>query len=115
MTGHESAATRDAMVRLVLPHPREHSIRFIEVARSRRRTTRAGDGIVVLDDSRHPETLHVAGDYTLGDEMRSAATLPQRGGPRLCSVHSTGDALDPVIARITKGGRFRHVKGFEAN
>jgi len=115
MTGHESVATRDAMVKLVLPHLRAHAIRFIQVARSRRRTTRAGDGIVVLDDSRHPATLHAAGDYTLGDEMRSAATLPQRGGSRICSVHSKGDALDPVIARITKGGHFRHVIGFEAN
>jgi len=115
MTGHESVATREAMSRLVLPRLREHSIRFVQVARSRRKTTRAGDGIVVLDDSRHPDTLHAQGAFTLGDEMLSAATLPQRGGSRLCSVHSKGDVLDPVIARITKGNRFRHVMGFEAN
>lgn len=69
----------------------------------------------VLDDSRFPRQLHAEGLYTLGDEMRSAATLPQRGGARLCSVHSTGDLLDPVIARITRGRPFRHVIGFEAN
>jgi len=115
MTGHESAATTEAMTRLVLPRLREHSIRFIQVARSRRKTTRAGNGIVVLDDSRHPRTLHAAGAFTLGDEMLSAATLPQRGGSRICSVHSKGDALDPVIARVTKGNRYRHVVGFEAN
>lgn len=115
MTGHESEATRDAMTALVLPLLREHAIRFIQVARSHRKTTRAGDGIIVLDDSRRPHTLHAAGAYTLGDEMLSAATLPQRGGSRICSVHSKGDALDPVNARITRGRRYRHVIGFEAN
>lgn len=115
MTGHESAATHDAMSRLVLPRLAEHSIRLVQVARSQRKTTRAGDGVVVLDDSRHPATLHAAGAFTLGDEMLSAATLPQLGGSRICSVHSKGDALDPVIARITKGKRYRHVIGFEAN
>jgi hypothetical protein len=39
MTGHESAATREAMTKLVLPRLREHSIRFIQVARSRRFAT----------------------------------------------------------------------------
>lgn len=115
MTGHESAATLDAMSRLVLPRLAEHSIRFIQVARSRRKTTRAGDGVIVLDDSRGPATLHAAGAYTLGDEMLSAATLPQLGGSRICSVHSKGDALDPVIARITKGQPYRHMIGFEAS
>lgn len=115
MTGHESAATVDAMNRLVLPRLRQHGIRYIQTARSQRRTSRAGDGIVILDDSRHPEQLHAGGQYTLGDEMLSAATLPQRGGSRICSVHSKGDALDPVIARITKGRPYRHAVGFEAN
>ena len=31
------------------------------------------------------------------------------------SVHSKGDALDPVIARITKGQPYRHAVGFEAD
>lgn len=115
MTGHESQATREAMTEAVLPRLREHSIRFIQVARSQRKTTRAGGGVTILDDSRHPLTLHAAGAYTLGDEMLSAATLPQRGGSRICSLHSKGDALDPVIARITQGNPYRHVIGFEAN
>ncbi|GAB5015944.1 hypothetical protein MAHJHV65_24720 [Mycobacterium avium subsp. hominissuis] len=115
MTGHESAATVDAMNRLVLPRLRHHAIRYIQAARSQRRTNRAGDGIVVLDDSRHPQKLYADGQYTLGDEMLSAATIPQRGGSRICSVHSKGDALDPVIARITQGRPYRHVVGFEAN
>lgn len=115
MTGHESAATLRAVTHHMLPLFRLHSVRFIQIARSQRKTTRAGDGVVVLDDSRFPRQLHAEGLYTLGDEMRSAATLPQRGGARLCSVHSKGDLLDPVIARITRGRPFRHVIGFEAN
>jgi hypothetical protein len=115
MTGHESAATIDAMNRLVLPRMRQHAIRYIQTARSQRSTSRAGDGIVILDDSRSPQKLYAAGAYTLGDEMLSAGTIPQRGGSRMCSVHAKGDALDPVIARITQGLPYRHAIGFEAN
>lgn len=115
MTGHESLATISAMNRLILPMLAKHSVRFIQVARAQRRTTRAGAGVVVLDDSRSPSRLYAEGVYTLGDEMLSAATLPQLGGKRLCSVHAKGDALDPVIARITKGQPYRHAVGFEAD
>lgn len=115
MTGHESAATIDAVSRLMLPLFRDHGVRFIQAARSKRKTTRAGDGVVILDDSRSSRRLHAAGCYTLADEMVSAATLPQRGGARICSVHSKGDVLDPVIARITAGQPYRHALGFEAN
>ncbi|GAA2417777.1 hypothetical protein A7G45_31395 [Mycolicibacterium llatzerense] len=115
MTGHESGATIEAISQLVIPMLAEQSVRFIQVARSQRRTTRAGAGVVVLDDSRSPSRLYAEGLYTLGDELLSAATLPQLGGRRLCSVHSKGDALDPVIARITKGQPYRHAVGFEAD
>jgi hypothetical protein len=115
MTGHEFQATTDAVSRLVLPLFRRYGVRFIQVARSQRKTTRVGDGVVVLDDSRYPERLYAAGDYTLGQEMLSAGTIPQRGGMRACSVHSKGDCLDPVIARITKGQPYRHAIGFEIN
>ncbi len=103
------------MSQIVLPLLAARRVRFIQVARSHRRTTRTGAGVVVLDDSRAPSRLFAEGAYTLGDEMLSAATLPQLGGKRLCSVHSKGDALDPVIARITKGQPYRHAVGFEAD
>ena len=115
MTGHESAATVDAVSHLLLPLFRDHNIRFIQAARSKRITTRGGDGVIILDDSRSPQRLYADGAYTLGDEMLSAATLPQRGGSRICSVHSKGNVLDPVIARITQGRPYRHALGFEAN
>ena len=82
MTGHEFRTTTEAVSRLVLPLFRSHGVRFIQVARSQRKTTRSGGGVVVLDDSRHPQQLYAAGGYTLGQEMLSAGTVPQRGGIR---------------------------------
>lgn len=76
--------------------------------------TKAGDGVVVLDDSRSPTRLYIEGAFTLYDEMVEAGTIPQSGGARMCSVHSKGDALDPVIAKVTRGQPYRHVMGFGA-
>lgn len=115
MTGHEWTSTVEAVERHVLPLFRRHRVRYLQVARSQRRTTRAGGGVVVLNDSRCTGQLFAAGHYTLGDEMLSAGTLPQLGGIRACSMHSKGDALDPVIARITSGRPYRHAIGYEAN
>ncbi|HEX7823659.1 MAG TPA: hypothetical protein VF477_02030, partial [Mycobacterium sp.] len=50
----------------------------------------------------------------LADELLSAGTLPQIGGTRMCSIHAKGNCLDPVIAAVTAGRRYRHVVGFEA-
>jgi hypothetical protein len=115
MTGHEFRTTTEAVARLVLPLFRSHGVRFVQVARSQRKTTRSGGGVVVLDDSRHPQQLYAAGGYTLGQEMLSAGTVPQRGGIRACSIHAKGNCLDPVTARITEGEPYRHAIGFEAN
>jgi hypothetical protein len=67
----------------VLPRLAEHGVRFFQIARSQRRTTRAGGGVIVLDDSRQPERLYVKAAYTLEQEMLSAGTVPQRGGMRM--------------------------------
>lgn len=115
MTGNEFDTTRAAVEKHILPRLRRARVRFIQVARSQRKTTTAGGGVVVLDDSREPQHLHFSGLYTLGAEMLEAGTLPQLGGMRGCSIHSKANCLDPVIARITQGERYRHVIGFEAN
>lgn len=115
MTGNEFESTRAAVEKHILPRLRRARVRFIQVARSQRKTTKAGGGVVVLDDSREPQHLYFSGLYTLGDEMMAAGTLPQLGGIRSCSIHSKADCLDPIIARITQGERYRHVIGFEAN
>lgn len=115
MTGDEWEQTGVDVETHLLPLLREHRVRFVQVARGRRHVTTAGDGVVVLDDSREPQRLHLSGAYKLSDEMLQAGTVPQTGGARLCSVHAKGDALDPVIDRITQGNPYRHVIGFEAN
>lgn len=114
MTGNEWESTRTAVETLVLPRMAAAGVRFIQAARSRRHVTKAGDGVVVLDDSRSPTRLYIEGGYTLRDEMVEAGTIPQAGGARMCSVHAKGDVLDPVIAKITRGQPYRHVIGFEA-
>ena len=115
MTGDEWAQTGVDVETHLFPLLREHRVRFVQVARERRHVTKDGDGITVLDDTDQPRVLHLRGAYRLSDEMREAGTIPQTGGARLCSVHAKGDALDPVIDRITQGQPYRHVIGFEAN
>ncbi|OUS97458.1 hypothetical protein CA951_03395 [Rhodococcus sp. NCIMB 12038] len=114
MTGDEWESTRTVVEAHILPRMAAAGVRFIQAARSRRHVTKAGDGVVVLSDSRAPTRLHLEGDYTLWREMAEAGTIPQSGGARTCSVHSKGDVLDPIIAKITRGHSYRHVLGFEA-
>lgn len=114
MTGDEWKSSQTAVEAHVLPRMAAAGVRYIQVARGRRHVTKAGDGVVILDDSRAPSRLYIEGAYSLYREMTEAGTVPQASGARLCSVHSKGDALDPVIARITQGQPYRHVMGFEA-
>lgn len=114
MTGSEWDSTRMAVEEHILPQVAAAGIRFIQVARGQRHVTTAGDGVVVLSDSRTPTRLYIEGGYSLYQEMTEAGTVPQSGGARLCSVHAKGDVLDPVIARITRNRPYRHVMGFEA-
>lgn len=114
MTGDEFAATGQAVTDHILPRLRRAGVRFIQVARSQRKTTIAGDGVIILDDSTRPAKLHLDGAYTLGNEMLSAGTLPQLGGLRACSLHAKASCLEPVIARITRAQPYRHVIGYEA-
>ena len=82
MTGDEWAGTGTDVEQHVLPLLRRHGVRYVQVARAQLLTTKAGDGIVVLDDSRHPERVHLAGAYRLSDELTAAGTIPQSGGDR---------------------------------
>lgn len=111
-TGDEFDQTLRDVQAAVLPELRRHRVRFIQVGRSQRKTTSSGQGVAVLDDSTAPQRLYVDG-YKLSEEMLAAGTLPQLGGARMCSVHAKGNCLDPVIATVTSGRRYRHVLGFE--
>ncbi|WP_104435598.1 hypothetical protein [Kineococcus xinjiangensis] len=115
MTGDEWASTGRDCEDHVLPLLRAHGVRLVQAARSRLHTTIAGDGIVILDDSRSPERLHLDGDFRLSDELTLTATVPQVGGDRRCSLRAKGAVLDPVIDALTAGRGYRHAIGFEAN
>lgn len=112
MTGNEWAGTIALAEQHILPLLRAHSIRYAQVARASASQT---DGIAILDDSLSPVRVHGQGAYTLGEELLTAGTIPQRGGARLCSAKAKGFPLDRFIATATAGRPFRHVMGFEAN
>lgn len=113
MTGDEWPATGHLVEAHVLPLLRAHGVRYVQVARA---GASQHDGITVLADSRCPQALHLAGDYTLSDELLAAATVPQLGGTRKCSIKAKGWPLDTLIERLLGAGTaYRHVVGFEAN
>ena len=114
MTGNEWESTRTTVETHVLPRLAAAGVRYIQAGRARRHVTTAGDGVVILDDSRTPTRLYLEGEYSLWDEMVESGTIPQSGGARMCSVHSKGDVLDPVIAAVTRGDSYRHIIGYEA-
>lgn len=90
-TGDEFDQTLRDVEDVVLPALRHHGVRFIQVGRTQRKTTAGGEGVVVLDDSTTPQRLHVEG-YKLSDEMLSAGTLPQLGGPACARSTPRGTA-----------------------
>ena len=115
-TGDEWERTGADVEAYMLPLFRAHGIRYVQVARGvLNPNQRTGDGIVVLDDSTAPTKVYLDGAYKLSDEMFENGTIPQLGGARKCSMHAKGWALDPTIAHLTGGRKFRHLIGFEAN
>jgi hypothetical protein len=91
MTGDEYADTGRDVTNFVLPLLREHSIRYVQVARA---GAKEADGITVLSDTRQPELLYLEGDYRLSDELRSAGTVPQVAGVHRCSLKAKAAPLE---------------------
>jgi hypothetical protein len=83
MTGDEWPVTGRLVTEHILPRLREHRVRYAQVARA---GPVQADGIAVLDDSRGPRRLHLAGAFRLSDELRAAGTVPQVAGVRKCSL-----------------------------
>ena len=111
-TGDEWANTGTLVTEHILPRLRAAGVRLVQVAR--RGPSLARDGVIVLDDSRAPHTLHSKGMYKLSDEMFAAGTVPQTGGTRMCSIHAKGEPNDLVIAHLVGSRPYRHVLGFES-
>lgn len=111
MVGDEFSHTTRLVETHILPMLAAHSVRYLQVARASASQT---DGIVVLDDSRHPTELFSDGAFTLSNEMRNGGLVPQRTG-RTCSIKSKGVPLDRAIQNIVDGAVFDHHIGFESN
>ncbi|MEU4884555.1 hypothetical protein AB0G19_29450 [Streptomyces althioticus] len=111
-TGSEWPETRLLVEEFMLPLLREHGVRFVQLSRSGHLKA---DGITVLDDSRHPDTLFARGPWTLWDELESVGTVPQQAGTRKCSLRAKGDVGDRWIAPTMGGRPFRQVMGFNAD
>lgn len=95
MTGDEYTATAAAMTDHVLPLLREHAIRYVQIGRAGQSNA---DGYVVLDDSRNPQQMHMAGPWRLSDELTATGTIPTTTGDRWCSNRAKGVPLDQFAA-----------------
>ena len=89
MTGDEWRQTGLDVEAHVLPLLAAHGVRYIQVARGQRHVTTPSPAVVTLDDSTEPARLYLEGAFKLSQEMLEAGTVPQTGGARLCSVHSS--------------------------
>lgn len=86
MTGDEWPVTGVLAEQHILPRLTAFGVRWVQVARA---GASQSDGISVLDDSRAPVRVHLAGAWKLSDELRAAGTVPQVAGSRRCSVNCT--------------------------
>ena len=111
MTGDEPDVIRRLMEDHMLPLMRRTRTRFVQIARAEQSGTR----YVVLDDSRRPQKMIMAGPWRLSDELRASGTVPQiASGRRLCSWRAKGSILDAWYADEHQGAPFRHVVCFAA-
>jgi hypothetical protein len=111
MVGAEWPDTGEDFERHILPLFRQHGVRFVQVARGGHLEE---DGIVVLDDSRQPEVLHIGGAYTLTEELETAGTVPQYGSEHRCSLKFKAFVIESWLEEFLSGS-IRHTFGFNAD
>jgi hypothetical protein len=111
MVGAEWPDTAASFAQHILPLFRQHRVRFVQVARAGHLEE---DGIVVLDDSRHPECLHIGGAYTLTEELETAGTVPQYGSEHRCSLKFKAFVIESWLAEFLSR-TIRHTFGFNAD
>jgi hypothetical protein len=109
MTGDEWPRTAALVQEHILPRLRAAGVRYAQVARG---GSLQADGIRVLDDTTSPTRLYAAGAYRLSDELRTAGTIPQTGGNRICSMKFKGWVIDEYL-RLYAPAATRHAFGFE--
>src|SRR5262249_58179094 len=112
MTGDEHIDTKVQVERAILPRLREHDICYVQVARAGHLES---DGIIVLDDTREPRTVHLDGAYKLSQELRAAGTVPQFAGEHRCSLKFKKFAIETWIRRGMVGEDYRHAPRYTAD
>jgi hypothetical protein len=110
MTGDEWPVTGVLAERHILPRLRAFRVRWVQVARA---GASQSDGVAVLDDSREPARVHLAGVWKLSDELRAAGTVPQVAGSRRCSLRAKGWVLDEFLRTEMAGRPYLHAMGYE--
>jgi hypothetical protein len=111
MVGSEWNDTIADREKYILPLYREHGVRYVQVARGGHLEA---EGIVVLDDSRNPETLFHKGVYTLVDELRAGGSIPQSAGTHLCSLKFKAWVIETWLDKNVYGA-IRHGFGYNAD
>jgi hypothetical protein len=108
-TGDEPIDVKIQVEKHILPRLRAHGIRYVQVARAGRHES---DGVIVLDDTREPYTVHLDGAYKLSDELRAAGTLPQYAGEHRCSLKFKKFVAEKWIEQELAGEPYRHAFGY---
>ncbi len=111
MVGAEWPDTGKDFQKYILPLFRQYGVRFVQVARKGHCEE---DGIVILDDSRHPERLYLEGAYTLEEELESAGTVPQYGSEHRCSLKFKAFVIETWMEQYLSG-LARHTFGYNAD
>ncbi len=111
MVGAEWPDTGEDFERCILPLFRQYGVRFVQIARGGHLEE---DGIVILDDSRHPECLHIGGAYALTEELETAGTVHQSGSEHRCSLKFKAFVIETWLEEFLSG-TIRHTFGFNAD
>jgi hypothetical protein len=111
MVGAEWPDTGQDFEKHLLPLFRQQGVRFVQVARKGHREK---DGIVILEDSRTTERLHIGGAYTLTQELEAAGTVPQFGGEHRCSLKFKAFVIETWMEHFLSGA-VRHSFGYNAD
>ena len=110
-TGDEFESTKDLVETHIFPLLRKHCIRFVEIAKHGPSTK---DGYTVLQDTRQPYELNIAGDYKLSTQMHERGTIPALSGPHLCAIKWKGNVIDAWLHDHLLGQAFGPYLGYSA-
>ncbi len=108
--GDEYLDTKRDMEAHILPLMREHSIRYVQVARAGHFES---DGITILEDSTQPTACFTDGDYKLSDELKLNGTVPQYGGVHRCALKFKAWVIETWL-REHLHGEVNHAIGYNA-